>query len=237
MNKRIVIKVGSYVLTEKEEIAKERLLELVKLIVDLKRTGYEVILVSSGAISAGFTKLNLDKDDTINRQVLASIGQPYLLKIYQDLFDNFGVLCSQILLPSDIFQSKKHTEHAKNAINRLIENDVIPIINENDTVSIEELISGDNDMLSAHVTHHFDASMLVILSNIDNYSKKELGHISNKELEEAKKLDNGLDTKLLSAKYMMEQDNQMFMASGFDLFDARNFLLHNEHQGGTLFKA
>jgi len=104
--KRIVIKVGSYVLSEKEGIAKERMLELVKLIVTLKRADFEVILVSSGAISAGYTKLKLDKSDTINRQVLASIGQPYLLSIYQEFFDSFNMLSSQVLLPSEFFNSK-----------------------------------------------------------------------------------------------------------------------------------
>lgn len=251
---RMVIKVGSHVLTENSGIAKERLLELVKLLTDLTRAGYEVILVSSGAISAGYTKLKLEKDDTINRQALAAIGQPYLLKIYQDLFDNFGILCSQVLLPSDLFESIERTTHAKNAINRLLANNVIPIINENDTVSIEELVVGDNDILSAHAAHYFNAELLVILSDIDAYYDKDpklhddatkhkvVTQIGEAELKAAYIVHDefatgGIVTKLQSANFMMKHGNAMFMASGFDLSDARSFLLDDVHEGGTLFKS
>ena len=83
------------------------------------------------------------------------------------------ILCSQVLLSADVFESKKHIEHAKNAIDTLLENNVVPIINENDTVSIEELVFGDNDRLSAHVAHYFDAELLVILSDIDAFYDKD----------------------------------------------------------------
>ncbi|SFV71217.1 Glutamate 5-kinase [hydrothermal vent metagenome] len=229
--KRIVIKVGSYVLSEKEGIAKERMLELVKLIVTLKRADFEVILVSSGAISAGYTKLKLDKSDTINRQVLASIGQPYLLSIYQEFFDSFNMLSSQVLLPSEAYIS-----NAKNTITRLLEQDIIPIINENDTVSIDELSRGDNDMLSAFVTHFFNADMLVILSNISTYSRdnkaiKKLDTIPKVEI------NNPIYSKLEAGKFILSHNKEMFLASGFDLFDVKSFLLEGVHKGGTVFKA
>ncbi len=246
---RIVIKVGSRVLTEAEGVAKIRLLELVKLLTALLRAGYEVILVSSGAIAAGYSQIKLDREDMINRQALSAIGQPYLLKLYQDLFDNFGILCSQVLLSSDIFESTKRTAHAKNAINRLLESGVIPIINENDTVSIEELVLGDNDLLSAHVTHYFDADILVILSDIDAYcdpyqSDRVLSLVSTpiSEVHLSKKnttssyASSDITTKLQSANFLMQYNKPMFLASGFDLSDVRSFLLDKVQKGGTLFE-
>ena len=83
------------------------------------------------------------------------------------------ILCSQVLLSADVFESEKHTNHAKVAIDTLLANGVVPIINENDTVSIEELVFGDNDRLSAHVAHYFDAELLVILSDIDAFYDKD----------------------------------------------------------------
>ena len=251
---RVVIKVGSHVLTENGEIAKIRMLALVRLISELKAHKYEVILVSSGAVSAGFTKLKLDRNVLKNKQALAAIGQPLLLKMYQDKFIIFNILCSQVLLRSDVFESKIHREYAKNAIDTLLENNVVPIINENDTVSIEELVFGDNDRLSAHVAHYFDAALLVILSDIDAFYDKDpnryrdatrravVTDISEEELNADHTPNNefatgGIVTKLQSAHFLMHHQRKMFLTSGFDLDDVKSFLIHNEHKGGTLFKA
>ncbi len=252
--KRIVIKVGSHVLTENGNIARRRMLALVELIAELKEHDHEVILVSSGAVAAGYTKLPLERNDVANRQALAAIGQPLLLRMYQYKFEIFDVLCSQVLLSADIFDSAEHTQHAKNAIDRLLANKVVPIINENDTVSIEELVFGDNDRLSAHVAHYFAAQMLVILSDIDAFYDKDPNEykdatvrkivtaISEEELEADHTPNNafatgGIVTKLQSADFLMKHGKAMFLASGFDLSDARSFLVDGKHQGGTLFKA
>ncbi|MCF6243972.1 MAG: glutamate 5-kinase [Sulfurovum sp.] len=251
--KRIVIKVGSHVLTEDGAIAKVRMLSLVELTVALKRDRYEVILVSSGAVAAGFTQLPLDRSSVANKQALAAIGQPLLLKMYQEKFAMFGILCSQVLFRSDVFESKKHINHAKVAIDTLLENNVVPIINENDTVSIEELVFGDNDRLSAHVTHHFDAELLVILSDIDAFYDKDpnkyddakrravVTEISKEELEAEHSPNNdfatgGIVTKLQSAEFLMKHNREMFLASGFDLSDVKAFLVDGKHVGGTYFK-
>ncbi len=251
---RIVIKVGSHVLTEDGAIAKPRMLALVELIAELKENNYDVILVSSGAVSAGYTQLPLNRSIVANRQALAAIGQPYLLKMYQEKFAKFNVLCSQVLLSADVFDSRKHTEHAKNAIDTLLKNNVVPIINENDTVSIEELVFGDNDRLSAHVAHYFDAALLVILSDIDAFYDKDpnkyddakrraiVNMIEESELNAEHTPNNefatgGIVTKLQSADFLMKQGREMFLASGFDLSDVKAFLVDGEHKGGTLFKA
>ena len=251
--KRVVIKVGSHVLTENGVLAKIRMLALVQLIVELKAHKYEVILVSSGAVSAGFTQLKLDRSVVANKQALAAMGQPLLLKMYQEKFAIFDILCSQVLLSADVFESQKHREHAKNAIDTLLENNVVPIINENDTVSIEELVFGDNDRLSAHVTHHFNAELLVILSDIDAFYDKDpnkyadakrravVTSILDEELNAEHTPNNefatgGIVTKLQSADFLMQHQRKMFLASGFNLDDVKSFLIDNEHKGGTLFK-
>jgi len=250
---RIVIKVGSHVLTQDGDIAKRRMLALVELIVILKEHKYEVILVSSGAVAAGFTQLPLDRGTVANKQALAAIGQPLLLKMYQEKFAQFDLLCSQVLLSADVFDSAEHIAHAKVAIDTLLENGVVPIINENDTVSVEELVFGDNDRLSAHVAHHFDAKLLVILSDIDAFYDKDpnqyndakrravVSEIFKEELEAEHTPNNefatgGIVTKLQSANFLMNHGREMFLASGFDLHDVKTFLVDGEHVGGTLFK-
>jgi len=251
--KRIVIKVGSHVLTEDGDIAKERMLALVQLIAELKAHKYEVILVSSGAVAAGFTQLPLDRGTVANRQALAAIGQPLLLKMYQEKFAKFGILCSQVLLSAEIFELKEQMLHAKVAIDTLLDNGVVPIINENDTVSVEELVFGDNDRLSAHVAHYFDAELLVILSDIDAFYDKDpnryedakrrdvVNSISEEELTAEHTPNNefatgGIVTKLQSADFLMMHGREMFLASGFDLSDVKSFLVDGKHVGGTLFK-
>ena len=249
---RLVIKVGSHVLTENGGIARERMMALVELISQLKQAGYDVILVSSGAVAAGYTQLPLDRKSVANRQALAAIGQPLLLKMYQEKFARFDLLCSQVLLSAEVFDSRKATKHAKVAVDTLLANGVVPIINENDTVSIEELVFGDNDRLSSHVTHYFDAQMLVILSDIDalydkdpnRYSdatvRKVVEHITQEELCAEHTPNNefatgGIVTKLQSADFLMQHGRAMFLASGFNLEDVKAFLLEKRHQGGTLF--
>ena len=249
---RIVIKVGSHVLTENGMIARRRMLALVELITLLKANSYEVILVSSGAVAAGYTKLPLDRKSVANRQALAAIGQPLLLKMYQEQFEIFDIFCSQVLLSADVFESEKPIAHAKVAIDTLLANGVIPIINENDTVSIDELVFGDNDRLSAHVAHYFDANLLVILSDIDAFYDKDPNRYEDaqrravvtellpEELEAEHTPNNefatgGIVTKLLSADFLMKHNREMFLASGFDLNDVKSFLIDKVHQGGTLF--
>ncbi|MDQ7046502.1 MAG: glutamate 5-kinase [Sulfurovum sp.] len=251
---RLVIKVGSHVLTENGVIATTRMMALVELIAELKEHHYDVILVSSGAVSVGYTQLALDRSIMANKQALAAIGQPLLLSMYQEHFSRFNLLCSQILFRADVFDSKKHIEHARNAIDTLLEHNVVPIINENDTVSIEELTFGDNDKLSAHVAYHFDAELLVILSDIDAFYDKDpnkhddakrraiVNVIQEDELNADHTPNNefatgGIVTKLEAADFLMRHERKMFLASGFNLDDVKSFLIDNKHKGGTLFQS
>ncbi len=248
---RIVIKVGTATLYQNEKLS-NRMDNLVEFLVELNKNN-EVILVSSGAVGAGYTKLKLDKTKIENKQALASIGQPLLMREYKARFEKHNQLVSQVLLTAQDFDSRKRTENAKNMIEVLLQNKVIPIINENDAVSIDEIVFGDNDQLSAYVTYYFDADMLVILSDIEGLydsNPKEnkdakllkiVNHIDEEMLNvpcnpNDKFATGGIVTKLKAAKFLLENNKEMFLASGFDLSDVKSFLIDNIHKKGTYFK-
>ena len=251
--KRLVIKVGTAVLTQGEELALQRMKNLVKLISILKNDkNLEVILVSSGAVGAGYTELKLDKTILANKQTLAAIGQPKLMKTYQEMFEEFGITVAQMLFIADDFDSRKRSKNAKNVMEILLQNNVIPIINENDVIATEELI-GDNDQLAAYITHYFKADMLVILTDIDGYYDKNprefsdakiqkiINEISQDELEKkpstnSKFATGGIVTKLKAADFLMQKEIPMYLTSGFDLTNAYDFLVENNHKCGTIFK-
>ncbi|WP_300919148.1 glutamate 5-kinase, partial [Helicobacter rodentium] len=251
---RIVIKVGSAILVENQRINLARIESLVQLISELNAT-YEVILVSSGAVASGFTALELDKKILANKQALAAIGQPLLMQTYAKALEKYGILSAQVLFSGYDLDSRKRTQNARNAMEVLLKNKVLPIINENDVTTTGELMFlgfGDNDQLSAYVTHFFDASLLAILSDIDGYyeenpkenpnakMRKIVTSISEKELEAEATPNNafatgGIVTKLKAAKFLLDNKREMFLSSGKDLSVLRDFLLHNLHEKGTLF--
>ncbi len=251
--KRIVIKVGSSVLTNRTSIAKERMLNLVSLIAKVSKK-YEVILVTSGAVAAGYTALKLDREKHISKKVLASAGQPILMSSYKKKFDIFGINISQILLTEDDFDSRKRTSIFCQIIDTSIANGILPIVNENDISTTPDQLFGDNDQLSAHVAHHVNADLLVILSDIQGYYnldpnehpnakiRSEVNHISEEELQ-AKQTPNdafatgGIVTKLKAADYIIKRGRQMFLCSGFDLETATKYLLNGEQVSGTLFRS
>ncbi len=251
--KRIVIKVGSAVLTENDSVALERMRALVDFIAQLKER-YEVILVSSGAVAAGYTKLKLDRSVLKNKQALAAIGQPILMKKYAKKFEKHDILVAQVLVTAANLNKADDIQRVRNTVDTLLENGVIPIVNENDATATEELIVGDNDQLSAYIAKMADADMLVILSDIDAYYDKDprkhsdakvlkvVREIPKEELTKDVTPNNvfatgGIVTKLKAASYLLENGIDTFLSSGFDLNDAKAFLLHNDHQGGTLFQA
>jgi glutamate 5-kinase len=133
-----------------------------------------------------------------------------------------------------VFASEKHITHAKVAIDTLLENGVVPIINENDTVSIEELSQGDNDMLSAFVTDYFNADLLVILSKSDAYYDKDKALKVINTIPQVKNT-HPMYTKLEAGEYILSKQKEMFLASGFDLSAVKSFLLDDIHKGGTVF--
>ena len=248
---RIVVKVGSAVLTQDGEVALERMQALVDFLAELKETN-EVILVSSGAVSAGFTVLKLDRNIIKNKQALASLGQPILMKKYAKKFAKYNILSSQVLVTAANLDKPDDISRVRNTVEVLLDNGVIPIVNENDATSTDELEVGDNDQLSAYITKHLNADLLMILSDIDAYYDadprevksakvlKVVNSVSEEELSREATPNNvfatgGIVTKLKAAAYLLESNINMFLASGFDLADARSFALENTHKGGTLF--
>jgi glutamate 5-kinase len=251
--KRLVVKVGSAVLSEQNRIAKDRMQALVDFIAELK-TRYEVILVSSGAVAAGYTELKLDKKILANKQALASIGQPILMNKYRKMFEQHNLIPSQILVTAANFNTDEESQKAKDTIETLLAHNVIPIINENDATATEELVLGDNDQLSAYAAYHFGADLLVILSDIDAYYDKDpRAHSDAKvrlRIEEITHAElvmdvtpnhnfatGGIVTKLKAADFLLKRGGAMLLASGFDLSDARSFLLNDTHVGGSYFQA
>lgn len=249
--RRLILKVGSAVLTEDNVLALERLRNLVNLISLLKEE-YEVILVSSGAVAAGYSLLQLDKHVIANKQALASLGQPLLLDTYRRKFSKYNILCSQVLMEATIFEDTTRLNHARDAIDVMLKNHIVPIINENDVTATDELVFGDNDQLAAYITEYFDGDMLVILTDIDGYYDKNphehddailqkiVKHIEESALEEDHSSNSefatgGIVTKLKAADFLMKKKKNMFLSSGFDLTGAYEFLLNKHQTKGTLF--
>lgn len=168
--KRIVVKVGSNVLTRKDgKLDRTRVSAIVDQIAWLRNNGYEVILVSSGAMASGRGELKVDHDlDSVEqRQLFSALGQAKLIGLYYDLFREYGMHVGQVLTMKENFQPGEQYENQKACMTVMLENDVIPIVNENDTVSVTELMFTDNDELSGLIARMMQAETLVLLSNID----------------------------------------------------------------------
>ncbi|MFD2146812.1 glutamate 5-kinase [Mucilaginibacter antarcticus] len=168
--KRIVIKIGSNVLTQSNGLPdQQRLSQLVEQISAIKKQGIEVILVSSGAVAAGRSIITVsDKYDAIAaRQLLASIGQIKLINNYAQLFEKQDVICSQVLVTTEDFKGRQHYLNMKNCLEILLQHQVIPIVNENDVVSVTELMFTDNDELAGLIASMLNAQALIILTNVD----------------------------------------------------------------------
>lgn len=168
--KRVVVKVGSSTLsypTGKLNI--DQMERLVRQLADLRNSGKEVILVSSGAVGAGIGKLGLGrKPKTIpEKQATAAVGQGLLMHMYEKLFAEYGIVVAQVLLTREDIMDRKRFLNARNALSALLQLEALPIINENDTTAVEEIRFGDNDTLSALVASLIDAELLIILSDID----------------------------------------------------------------------
>lgn len=168
--KRVVVKVGTSTLTyETGKLNLNRMELLVRQLTDLHNQGREVVLVTSGAVGIGAGKLGLkERPGTIlQRQALAAVGQGLLMQVYEKLFSEYGQTVAQILLTRSDISDRKRYLNARNTILALLKYQVVPIINENDTVATEELKIGQNDALSALVAGLIEADLLIILSDVD----------------------------------------------------------------------
>jgi glutamate 5-kinase len=167
---RIVVKVGSSILASVEKgLHYEVFSHLSKEISDLKRQGYEIVLVSSGAIAAGMEKLGYKTrpQDITQKQATAAVGQTRLMNIYESYFSRYQQMVAQVLLTHDDLSHRRRFLNARNTLLTLLELGIIPIINENDTVVVDEIKFGDNDNLSALITNLIGADLLLVLTDIE----------------------------------------------------------------------
>ena len=168
--KRAVIKVGSNVIAGNDDGLDTAVMEgIVNQIADLHRSGMDVILVSSGAVASGKSTVRCDRklDSVSARQLYSSVGQARLINRYYELFDRHGIVCGQVLTTKESLSTRDHYLNQMNCMTVMLENGVIPVVNENDTISVTELMFTDNDELSGMVASMMNAECLVILSNVD----------------------------------------------------------------------
>ena len=252
--KRIVLKLGTSTLTHKTgKLNIRRMTNLVRILSDLHNAGKELLLVSSGAVGMGVGKLNLPErpKDTPSKQAAAAVGQCELMHIYDDMFSKYNVTVAQILLTRATLTNER-LPHVQNTIGRLLEMGVIPIVNENDTVAIDELELeiGENDSLSATVAAAVGADLLIILSDINGlYSADPRTDANAQVIREVRKIDarieqmaggagsalgsGGMATKITAAELCMDANIPMLVANGdkqgllYDIVDGK--------QVGTLF--
>ncbi len=168
MKKRIIIKIGSSTLTRgTDQISRGKIEDIARQIIDL-RASYDIILVSSGAIATAKQFMQLSGTNALAvKQAMAAIGQPILLKIYQEVFGDFGLQVAQCLLHSQDFDRLESRKNIANTIDILLKNGYVPIINENDTVATEEIQFGDNDKLAALTATLLEVDLLLLVSDIN----------------------------------------------------------------------
>lgn len=249
--KRIVVKIGSSSLTNsKGEIDYVKIKEHVDSIYQVVKDGHEVLLVSSGAVAAGFRKLGYPTRPVTlkGKQAAAAVGQSLLIQLYADQFAKYGITTAQVLLTRTDFSNKERYKNAFATFSELLERSILPIVNENDTVSVTELTFGDNDMLSALVSGLVHADQLIILTDINGFyddnplknpKAKRIRHlteITDDMLQLAKGAGSkvgtgGMQSKLLAARTALKAGVKVFIGKG----SGPNKLLDilNGHGDGT----
>ncbi len=251
--KRIVVKVGtSTLLHPNGKINLYRIEHLVRELSDLASQGKEVVLVTSGAIGVGMVRMGLEKrpDSIQERQALASIGQVLLMHLYDKFFTEYGQIAGQVLLTKENFANHSQYINGRNTIMTMLQKGMIPVINENDAVTIAEVKIGDNDTLSATVAAMVDADVLIILSDIDGvYDDNPQTNPDAKLLREIKEITQaveqlaggagsnvgtgGMATKIEAAKIATAAGVTMFIASGSQNGVVRAILQGEDY--GTVF--
>jgi glutamate 5-kinase len=200
--KRILLKVGSNTLTkETDNISRGKIEDIANQIAKLNDT-CEFIIVSSGAIAVAkqFVKLESKQSEIFVKQALASIGQPHLIRIYQEIFREYGLLSSQCLLSYSDFEKQQSKNNIVNTINVLVNNNYIPIINENDTVATDEIQFGDNDKLAALTATLLNVDLLLIATNTNGvYTKESIKNNNPKTIQEVKNFED-LKNEVVNSK-------------------------------------
>ncbi len=183
----VVIKIGSNVLTGADTFLDEKRVEaLVTQMAALKAQGHDLVLISSGAVASGRSIVNMEsvQDIVSRRQVLASVGQVKLISTYAALFASHSLVCAQVLVTKEDFRDKRHYVNMENCLQTLLKNKIIPVINENDVISVSELMFTDNDELAGLVASMLNANKLVILTNVDGIYDGHPGDPASRRITE-----------------------------------------------------
>ena len=191
--KKIAIKIGSNVLTKADgTIDTDSLSNLVDQIAVLYKKGIEIVLISSGAVASGRSILNVSKkmDVVDQRQLFSAVGQARLINHYWDMFKKHGITVGQVLTMKENFSSRRHYLNQRNCMRVMLDNQVLPIVNENDTVSISELMFTDNDELSGLIASMMGMEALIILSNVDGVYKGSPDDPGSEVIRKIHKKDN-----------------------------------------------
>ncbi len=245
--RRVVVKLGTGLLTDAQnQLARAEIERLVGQLAALQRDGREVLVVSSGAIAAGMSALGLATrpKDLAQLQACAAIGQCRLMATYDEAFARFGIHVAQILLTHDDLRDRTRHLNARHTLDTLLRRGVVPIINENDTVSVDEIKFGDNDRLGALTATLIDADLLVILSHVEGLLDREK-HVVATVPEVSREIESlaggtdrgtsvgGMKSKLAAAKIVMRAGIPMVIANGEQLNVLTDLLAGNEI--GTIF--
>ncbi len=230
--KKIAVKIGSNVLTRADgTLDITRMSALVDQIAVLHKKGVEVVMISSGAVASGRSILGLNKklDVVDQRQLYSAVGQAKLINHYWDLFRNHGITVGQVLTTKENFGSRRHYLNQRNCMQLMLDNKVIPIVNENDTVSVSELMFTDNDELSGLIASMMDMEALIILSNIDGIYNGSPVNPESKVIREIQKGQDisdfiqttkstfgrgGMGTKTTIARKIADEGIDVFIANG-----------------------
>jgi glutamate 5-kinase len=221
---RIVIKIGSSSLTGRDgdRLERSEIDALVDLVASLRKRGKEVLIVSSGAIAAGLSPLNLNKRprDLVLQQAVASVGQGLLIHHYAQSLERHNLIASQVLLTVDDVVRRSHYRNVRSTLEKLLELGVVPVINENDSVGVEEIRFGDNDRLAALTSHLVSADLLVIISDVSSLFDKppsESGASAITMVEDFSQLDKlnitGSDSKVGSGGMITKVEAARIAAS------------------------
>lgn len=252
--KRIVVKIGTSTLTHKTgktNIA--RIAKLASVLSDLKNEGHQIILVSSGAIGIGMSRLRLKErpSETKCLQAAAAVGQCELMFLYDKLFSEYDVVVSQLLFTSDALEREESKAHLIDTFNQLLAYDCLPIVNENDSVSVEELLNGDNDCLSATVAAITNSDLLILLTDTDGlYDSNPAENADAKLISYVDKIDDeikaiaggagvkgtgGFVTKIKAAEIAVSEGIPVVITNGSRPTDIYHIL--NGKSTGTYFEA
>jgi glutamate 5-kinase len=239
MKKKLVLKIGTSTLTNGTRLISRGKIEDIGRQILALRDEYDIVLVSSGAIAAAKQYINIkDAGKPVeSKQAMAAIGQPLLMRIYNEVFSDFGIQTAQCLMTYRDFENETSRQNTLNTITELIKYSYVPIINENDTTAVEEILLGDNDNLSAHVAVLINADLLVLVSDIDGlFDKNPHLHADAKLIPEINNIDEarnlveerdsglgtgGMNSKLEAAMLCQKENIETWIVGG----GQNNFLI------------